>query len=87
MSTRYTEENRCIRWKMQLPVDGGNLRVEREWSRMLLVLIPGSPAIRRSLNAEQNAEDEYEKPREQGQESEDDDRSLIVLLAFGEWIH
>ena len=54
---------------------------------MLLVLIPGSPAIRRSLNAEQNAEDEYEKPREQGQESEDDDRSLIVLLAFGEWIH
>lgn len=54
---------------------------------MLLVLVPGSPAIRRSLKAEQQAEDEYEKPREQGQESEDDNCSLIVLLAFGKWIH
>lgn len=54
---------------------------------MRLVLIPDGPAIRRRLNAEQHAEDEYEEPCEQGQESEDDDRSLVVLLAFGERIH
>lgn len=69
------------------PIDGGNLRVEREWSRMGLVLIPDGLAIRRDLKVKQNAEDKYEKPSEQGQESEDDDRSLVVLLAFGEWIH
>lgn len=40
---------------------------------MRLVLIPDSHALRRSLNAEHNAEDEYEKPSEQGQEPEDDD--------------
>ncbi len=54
---------------------------------MRLVLIPDSLAIRGSLNVEQYAEDEYEKPSEQGQESEDDNRSLVMLLAFGERIH
>lgn len=54
---------------------------------MCLVLVPDSLTIRRSLNVEQNANDEYEKPGEQGQKSEDDDRSLVVLIAFSEWIH
>lgn len=40
---------------------------------MRLILVPDSLAIRRSLNVEENAEDEYEKPSEQGQEPEDDD--------------
>lgn len=55
------------------PVDGGNFGVEREWSRMRLVLIPDSLAIRGGLKVEQKAEDKYEKPSEQGQEPEDDD--------------
>lgn len=54
---------------------------------MRLVLIPDSRAIGWTYKAEQDAKDEYEKPSEQGQESENDDRSLVVLLAFGEWIH
>lgn len=54
---------------------------------MRLVLIPDSLALGRSLEAVQNAKDEHKNPSEQGQESENDDRSLVVLLAFGEWIH
>ena len=54
---------------------------------MRLVLVPDSLAISQSLQVEHNAEYQYEKPREQGQESEDDDCSLVMLLAFGEWIH
>lgn len=37
------------------------------------VLIPDSLSIRRSLDVEKNAEDQYEKPSEQGQKPEDDD--------------
>ena len=54
---------------------------------MRLILVPDSLAIGRSLHGEQNTKYQYEKPREQGQESEDNDCSLVVLLAFGEWIH
>ena len=54
---------------------------------MRLVLIPDRLAICWSLDVEQDAEGEYKDPREQGQRSEDDDRSLVVFLAFGEWIH
>lgn len=51
------------------------------------VLIPDSLANRQNFQVEQNAEYQYKKPCEQGQESEDDDCSPIMLLAFGEWIH
>ena len=54
---------------------------------MRLVLIPDRLAICWSLDVEQDAEGEYKDPRAQGQRSEDDDRSLVVFLAFGEWIH
>lgn len=77
---------RSTRWKKGSPVDGGHLRVEREWSRMRLVLVPDSLAIRQNFQVEQNAEYEYKKPCEQGQESEDDNCSPVMLLAFSEWI-
>ena len=73
--------------KRSSPVYGGNLQVKRKRSRIRLVLVPDSLAIRRSFQVEQYAEYQYEKPREQSQESEGDNCSLIMVLASGEWIH
>ena len=69
------------------PLDGCNLRVERERSRICLVLTPDSLAVGRSLNGKTKAEGKYENPCEQSQKPEDNNRSSVMLLTSSKWIH
>ena len=54
---------------------------------MCLILVPDGLAVRRSLDIEQHTKYQDEKPGGQGQESEDDNCSSVMLLASGERIH
>ena len=54
---------------------------------MRLILVPDGLAVRRSLDVEQHTKYQDEKPGGQGQESEDDDCSSIMLLASQKRIH
>ena len=54
---------------------------------MCLILVPDGLAVRWSLDVEQHAQYQDEKPGGQGQESERDDCSFVVLLASSERIH
>ena len=47
-----------------LPVHPDDLEIERERGRMCLVLLPNSQAVRWSLNAESDADSDYEEQRQ-----------------------
>ena len=69
-----------------IPVHRDDLRVQGEWRRILLVLLPNSLAIRRSLYGESDADNNSDEQRKKRQDAVGDKGGLAAALMLDERI-